>query len=188
MNRWYRICLLLIGLNFLIACVFASSDQVFIGRRLPSPDGTREARITFADDEYSLIITGKPGTGIRESKPIDAFPLKMRWSKDSKSIILVKHLAGASEAQVIHRSGDKWVCLDAGPHLAGLHGYSLVRIADDERSNIRFTYKVCFDKPKGGRGRFALCYFAINLNTGKRSKAAISEIDFDEYQSRNLSD
>jgi len=174
-------------LNFLIACVFAASDKVFIGRRFLSPDGSREARITFADDEYRLVITGKYGNGIEANQGIDGFPLEMLWARDSKSVIVLRHLAGGYEAQVIHWNGAKWVCIDAGPRLTGAAGYSVVGIEDDGSSDIRFTYKVHFDSRKPAVGQFALCRFVINLNTGKRSKAVISAIDFDEYQSRNLS-
>jgi len=155
------------------------------GNSLKSPDGIFTVAVGVDADETTLgLIITNIKTG-KQYPFYDVLPsiLSVKWTLDSKSIVIISHIRGGSIASIAHLSNDKWDDYTPEPWIGDYYGVVREIIHDH---TVEITYRV-HEKPQGDSdGHYYTCSFIVNTNTHTRSKETVKEIDSDAYERLNL--
>ena len=140
-------------------------QEIHVGTKFVSPDRRYTAEYLFDDDNRIKITDNQTG---HADAPIDwwSVPHSIRWTGDSKTIVVVSHIAGGSQASLIHFKKGKWVELEAAPPTK--HSPVEYRVIEEKVgiSSVTLTYEVTNQAPNGARESFYRCSFKIDPETG----------------------
>jgi hypothetical protein len=156
------------------------SDSIEIGETFTSPDGRFTAQLANDDNGDLGIKNNQTG----ETYKVGALTplLSLKWTGDSKTIVTVEHIAGGSEANLVHFDGSKWNQFSADPpgDTHGSRRYEVVRQQVDWK-RVKFVYKVTDEKSNGEVIKFYTCSFEVNPQTNIVSNVVKREIDRSTY-------
>jgi hypothetical protein len=163
--RKYFFILYCLGISTATAETFNKEiphDKIF-----KSPDGR------FSATEAVLITDTATGEvhGMAVMAPI----LGLRWAKDSRTIVIVSHLAGGSYGTVLHFNGDQWIKTEADvatPDQADYLAYKVIDTKDSSRS-VSFTYRVSAKEHASQAYRHYCCEVKIDLDTGAHEERRV---------------
>lgn len=123
------------------------------------------AEISSESGEPTLIIKNEKLHKVEASIPVLPPVLSLKWSPDSKSLVVVQHLAGGSLASLVILDGKQWKKNDCEPPLKIQCNYSLVNFQFVDKQ-LRLTYKVSQERANGEIVSFNICSFDVDLKTG----------------------
>lgn len=157
----------LVSVLFLIISVaFAKESDVEIGENATfvSPDGR------FTAMGYVRIKDNKSGktSGIAVLGPI----YSMEWTGDSRTLLVVSHIAGGKTAILIHYKNGVWTKFDADPpneNKDAYFDYSLVG-QKVEFDSVKLTYRIKTRNSLSQLAENSLCVFTVDPKTNTYSK------------------
>ncbi len=87
------------------------------------------------------------------------------WTKDSQSIVTVEHIAGGTQAVVLHYQDDKWKRHEVEPLSEDRTGHYAVTGLKLGQNSFEVTYKVA-DNSVTNDVDYYLCKFRVEASTG----------------------
>lgn len=162
------ILLALVGLH-----LHAFADQLASNSRSTSP--TREfvavydpdqIEIRTADDELVYRVDGIP--------PVYA----LRWTRDSKTVAIVHHLAGGSAAMLVHCDGKAWKHFAVDPPGGGHDRIGVVGFETGD-TTVRLSFKT--KKVHGSSASYSVATFNVDPRTGELLNVHVEEISADKF-------
>ena len=139
-----------------------------------SPDGT--FIVTEADDGNINIVNSKTGKTYLPIESAMVFPL--RWTGDSKTLILINHIAGGSMAIVLTLVGDEWKGYSADPRMGDR--YKVIREVV-KYNTVDLTYLVREWQGNDLPVHFYIYSFTFHPDTTAHTNEKKEEIDGDTY-------
>lgn len=149
-----------------------------------SPDGNYFAQYV----DGSVTISKK--NLILKKCPTSSLEYPLKWTKDSKALILIKHLAHGTFAKVIFPEKSDCFGYDIDPPVEDaqhVQGYSVVDMKIGV-SLISFVYKVGMRYSYRGDDEFFTYKFDYDLDKNKISNLIKKKISSEEYISLTLKD
>jgi hypothetical protein len=108
-----------------------------------SPDGNYGASVEddSSEQQESVLIFAIPSKApLHTAGTLSA--VDMKWSKNSKNLLIFDHLAGGSYLKIITRIDDKWTTIDCEPPLDEIKGfvrYGVVSVTDlDDHFRVKY--------------------------------------------------
>ena len=155
-------------------------QEIELGQSVGSPDGRFTAVLTN-DTQGNLHIKSNT-TG--ELYKIGVFrPLySLEWTGDSQTVVTVEHLAGGSQAVLIHFDGDKWSRFEVDPTEPPppYHHYAVIR-KEIGRDTVKLRYKATDEKGNGIVTKFYVRSFDVDPRTRSITNIQTREISGNEY-------
>ena len=151
-----------------IASAGTFDDEVPHNKVFKSPDGR------FETSEAVLIsdhVTGKV-QGVPVMVPI----LALEWSQDSRTIVIVSHLAGGSYGIVLHFNGTEWTKTEAdptSPERAYYLAYEVIKTYLSP-SAVSFTYRVSAKQDPSDSYRRFCCEVTIDTKSWVRKERRVA--------------
>lgn len=142
-------------------------------RAFRSPDGQFVVRCL---DEYIEITN----TAIGETYPrVGVLPsYTVNWTDDSKTIVVFEHLAGGSDAVLVHFDGEGWRVTRTGPPEDDYDHVGVVQ-ATHESGVFRIAYRA--DVRKNTQVLYFLITFDVDLRTGEYKNKSVKRITYKAY-------
>jgi len=114
--------------------------QLRNGRHVPSPNGKlivfySAPKVEIRDAGTSAIL------GTAEATPVHA----LRWTADSKTLIIVEHIAHGSDAFVVHFDGKRWKSIIPGLRWAKDYRAIAVVSVAPRKDSVELSYKTYGD-------------------------------------------
>lgn len=153
------------------------------GETFKSPDGKYTLKLVPDPDENSVIgglsiANNSTGELFQDSAATPIYSVK--WTGDSKTVVLIVHVSGGSEAVVYHLNNkNKWVSCDLEPTIGDV--FSVVQLTM-RKDTVEFRYKV----GKRTTGDSYLYSFVFHPDTLTRTDEKIKEIDEATYKNLDL--
>ena len=114
------------------------------------------------------------------------FPiLSIKWTGDSKSIVVINHIAHGSEAGVYHFDGKKWDVYEACPRTSDYYEVVGEMVGKD---TVKFSYVIIKRTPGNLRDRYYIYTFVFHPDTNERVDEKTKEIDEDAYSRLQFND
>jgi WD40 repeat protein len=179
-----KISILLILLTLCLSrsgAAIVSKDTLFL-----SPDKTLQANIDYHSDvgagQVYLKIRNLQTNAIQECGPILTPVHSVLWSPDSKTIVLIQHMANGCVPGVAHVSVEGWKFSTIYLPIKGPARYSVTKVVFIP-NGVRLTYRVAATKLNGTITGYELTEFDVNASDFSISKAWKKEIDLDTFVS-----
>lgn len=157
------------------------SSEIQPNANFGSPDGKYAAKCVGggtvpAVDQIQVIENGSGRVLAKfEVNP----PLySIRWTRDSKSLVTVSHIAGGTVAGVIHFDGTNWKEHSADPREGDK--YSVIRHVENE-STIQLMYKIQVLASNDNAGKFYTYEFVFDPATTSHKGEKRQDIDGETY-------
>jgi hypothetical protein len=157
-----------------------TESEIQPGQSVSSPDGRFTAELTD-DREGNVHIksntTGKLYT-VGALRPL----YSLKWTGDSQTLVTIEHLAGGSQAALIHFDGDKWSRFEVDPTGSPppYHHYAVIR-QEIGWDKVKFTYKITDEQGNGMVIKFYLCSFDVDPRARSITNMHTREISSDVY-------
>ena len=138
--------------------------EIHEGIKFVSPDRRYTAEILSGNDTKLKIMDHQMGTD--SSVALWTVPTSIRWTGNSKTMVVVAHIAGGSQADLIHLKGAKWIDIQAPPpvHHTPVK-YSVVK-EEVGTSRVTLTYEVTNQAQNGAYQDFYRYSFTTDPATG----------------------
>jgi hypothetical protein len=157
-----------------------AKQEIEAGHSVSSPDGRFTAELTNDTQGNLHIKSNVTGDVYR----IEVFrPLySLEWTEDSQTVVTIEHLAGGSQAVLIHFDGHKWSRFEVDPTHAPppYHHYAVIKQGIG-RNAVKLTYKVTDEKGNGIVTKFYVCSFNVDPQSRSITNVQTREIGGDEY-------
>lgn len=159
----------------------SAADEVRLDHRFVSPDGRFTAQLTNDEKGNIRITDNKTGQVYKEWAVRPLYSLK--WTRDSKTIVTIEHLAGGSETALIHFSENRWSRFPVSPPVKTppYHHYRVIR-QEIEGNKVKLTYKVTDEQGNGMVTKFYTCSFEVNPSSRVIGNVIEREIDGATYE------
>lgn len=169
-----------ICLSFLLPtlCVAAGPGrkEMVINYWSASPDGGLSAAYSGRSLRIRNNLTGKVYPEVPVLTPL----LSIKWTRDSKTIVTIEHLAGGSCAALVHFDGKTWRRHQADPP-GGPYNHIEVLSQEIVQDGVRIAFAADVRR-KGTTFEHFICAFDINAETNARSKETRKEVTESEYE------
>jgi len=144
-------------------------EQLSDGTHVRSPDGKFTVFYYAPKLEIRETPTGFT-RGTAEASPVYV----LSWTGDSKTLVVVEHIAHGSEAFVVHFDGQMWTTVR--PDLPGQKDYRAIAVVavKTHRSTVDISYKTYDDT--------YLVSFTLILSTGELSHCRRQRISFKKWK------
>ncbi len=170
----------------LLCAIFAfgcNCNAVDAREAFKSPDGRYTLKFISDPDDVSAIsslaiVDNTTGQIFRDSTVMPI--LLVKWTGDSKTVVIVVHVSGGSEAIVYHLKKDnEWVNFNIEPSMGD--AFSVVYV-NPKKNTIDFRYKV----HKKTTGDMYLYSFTFHPDSFTQTNIKTVEIDDPTYRSLDL--
>jgi len=153
---------------------FAAPGDVFM-----APDKRHFLKIDSHDRQYLYLV--RDCDSRRETSFIDEFnPIfAVKWTSDSKSILIAAHYARGKLLDIIHYDGNKWVLDEIAPPEDREYESEILKWRFG-RTNVHLQFKVMIYSRASPE--YYICSFDFDPSTGARSNYKKSYISFAQYR------
>lgn len=142
---------------------------------IASPSGELSAAYSGGSLRIRNNLTGRLYPKVSVLTPL----LSLKWTRDSKTIITIEHMAGGSCAALVHFDGKAWRRYDAEPP-GGPYNHIEVLSQEIGEDGARITFAADVRR-KGTTFAYFICAFDINAETNARSNETRKEVTEAEY-------
>jgi len=174
-----------------LACAYSNGvgDETSIDldkSTFPSPDRKSVVAFESKDDGWYYLDLKNSKTGqVDSSMKIELTPLfSVQWTRDSKTIAIVSHVAHGSTATLFHFNGGMWSSrIVWPPDLDDATYYGIfcsVAKAEAEEHEVKLTYKITdqIESDSGGlKEKSYLVTLSIDPDTNKMVESKRTPID-----------
>lgn len=173
--------LFLVGCTSILTATIVSKDTVF-----DSPDKLLQATIHYRSDtgadQVYLRITNLQTHTVDECGPILTPVYSVQWSPDSKTIVLIQHMANGCVPGVAHLSKGTWKFSTIYLPIEGPARYSVSKLVFFH-TGIRFTYRVATTKINGSITGYQVTGLDVDPSDFSISNTSTRNIDQDKFES-----
>lgn len=171
---------ILICLSFLFSTLgFASGagrKEMAFNDWVGSPNGELSAAYSGRSIRIRDNVTGRVYPEVPVLTPL----LSLKWTRDSKTIVTIEHIAGGSCAALVHFDGKTWRRYDADPS-GGPYDHIEVLSQEIGQDRARITFAANVRRPGTIFAHF-ICAFDINAETNARSNETRKEVTETEFE------
>lgn len=145
-----------------------------------SPNKLYLAQVSIRDTDSILIVKNQKTGAIEASMTILLTPiLHLQWSPDSRSIVLVQHLARSSLASIINHQSDGWVKYDCEPKIDGDNIHFFVVGIKFLKKSLLISYGI--SKDNNVTADFQRYAYDVNCQTGMMTLTSATSITLDAF-------
>jgi hypothetical protein len=151
-----------------------AQESCWAERGLRSPDGRFIVRCFDEHVEIANAVTGET------SGRIGVLPSYIvSWIQDSRTVAVLEHLAGGSDAVLIHFDGQRWRVIRTWPLEESDYDHIAVVELTPEHNSFRISYRA--DLREDSRVLYFLIKFDIDLQTGEQRNKSVRPISYETY-------
>ena len=156
--RWEQVIVIcLVALLGSHASAHNFDNEVPYNKPYPSPDGTSIVQLLSGQNpmqlgvDTNMLVNALSISNIRTGRSsivyIEGPPYVLKWTKDSKTIVTVEHVAGGNTAKVYNYDGTVWKPTEIGPPTR-LITHSQVTALKIGSHDITITFLVEYEHPE----------------------------------------
>jgi hypothetical protein len=163
---------------FLSTICFSSAGErkeMVVDEWVTSPNGEFSAAYSGGSIRIRNNLTGRFYPKVPVLTPL----LSLKWTRDSKTIMTIEHIAGGSCAVLVHFDGKTWRRYDPDPP-GGSYNHIEVLSQEIGQSGARITFAANVRR-KGPTFAHFICAFDINADTNALSNQTRKEVTEAEY-------
>jgi hypothetical protein len=163
--------------NFALQLI-SRAELVPLDKNIVSPDKAYAFKIKYYDRQYHFVIEDKNGKEVASIADEFGPILAVKWTDDSKAILVANHYARGKLLEVVHFDGQKWEVNEVPPPETRGYEYEVLdwKCKGD---SVRLFFKVIIDSKTSPEAY--KCSFDYNVLTGSTSNYSKSLISIDTY-------
>ncbi len=159
----------------------ADLTPIPIGAEFDSPNGIFTVRLTDERNDGSNLEVKNNQTAERRRGAAGTPLLSLQWTGDSRTIVMIEHLADGSQTALLHFNEREWQRFEIVPP-GGAAGHFEVIKQDIGQASLKVTYKVTKEKANGEMSRAFTSSFNVDGATGKIYGIEQHAIDITTYR------